>query len=114
MGHEATTPGERGWWVLLLDVSRILCGDRRSDPVATISLGAPLPAPSSTRPARVPRTAVRNDLGDQGRPEGLLALARGGVCRAPGVTVRAVRSYRTVSPLPPPKRRRSVLCGTVP
>ncbi len=31
----------------------------------------------------------------------LLALARGGVCRAPHVTVRAVRSYRTFSPLPP-------------
>ena len=30
----------------------------------------------------------------------LLALARGGVCRAPLVTQRAVRSYRTVSPLP--------------
>ena len=30
----------------------------------------------------------------------LLALARGGVCPAPSVTRRAVRSYRTVSPLP--------------
>jgi len=33
----------------------------------------------------------------------LLALARGGVCRAPSVTGRAVRSYRTVSPLPNPR-----------
>jgi len=30
----------------------------------------------------------------------LLGLARGGVYRAPAVTSRAVRSYRTFSPLP--------------
>ena len=30
----------------------------------------------------------------------LLALARGGVCPAPFVTERAVRSYRTISTLP--------------
>ena len=38
----------------------------------------------------------------------LLALASGGVCRAAHVTVRAVRSYRTVSPLPPPVRAEAV------
>ena len=47
----------------------------------------------------------------------LFALAPGGVCRAAPVTRRAVRSYRTVSPLPrapgrPGAVRRSVLCGT--
>ena len=57
----------------------------------------------------------------------LFGLAPGGVYRAAGVTAGAVRSYRTVSPLPRPLRplprkrerikvgeRRSVLCGTVP
>ena len=45
---------------------------------------------------------------------GLLALLRVGFTepsRSPGMLVR---SYRTVSPLPPACRRRSVLCGTVP
>jgi len=51
----------------------------------------------------------------------LFGLAPGGVCRAPRVATRAVRSYRTVSPLPVPAfaeatagHRRSVLCGTFP
>src|ERR1700722_10024661 len=48
----------------------------------------------------------------------LFGLAPGGVCRAAGVTASAVRSYRTVSPLPSPpvagRSRRSVLCGTFP
>ena len=47
----------------------------------------------------------------------LFGLAPGGVCRAASVAGSAVRSYRTVSPLPRLKRnapRRSVLCGTVP
>src|SRR3984893_9337990 len=48
----------------------------------------------------------------------LFGLAPGGVCRAAGVTAGAVRSYRTVSPLPTPpvagRSRRSVLCGTIP
>ena len=51
----------------------------------------------------------------------LRELARGGVCRAPLVTERAVRSYRTLSPLPLQpahpelaEGRRSALCGTVP
>ena len=47
----------------------------------------------------------------------LFGLAPGGVCRAADVAAGAVRSYRTVSPLPRLLRyapRRSVLCGTVP
>jgi hypothetical protein len=51
----------------------------------------------------------------------LLGLARGGVYRAPIVTNRAVRSYRTFSPLPVPAKpkgpsghRRFILCGTFP
>ena len=36
-------------------------------------------------------------------PKGLHDLARGGVYRAPRVATRAVRSYRTLSPLPDPQ-----------
>ena len=42
----------------------------------------------------------------------LFGLAPCGVCHAPTITGRAVRSYRTFSPLPRPKPRRYVLCGT--
>jgi len=49
------------------------------------------------------------------RAPSLFGLAPGGVYRAACVAAGAVRSYRTVSPLPHPKRaRRSVLCGTFP
>jgi hypothetical protein len=47
----------------------------------------------------------------------LLGLAPGGVCHASFVAKAAVRSYRTVSPLPDPScegHRRSVFCGTFP
>src|ERR1700756_229316 len=46
----------------------------------------------------------------------LFGLAPGGVCRAAPVAGRAVRSYRTVSPLPavPKRTGRSLLCGTFP
>jgi len=47
----------------------------------------------------------------------LFGFAPGGVCRAASVAGGAVRSYRTVSPLPWLVRnapRRSVLCGTFP
>jgi len=46
----------------------------------------------------------------------LFGLAPGGVCRAAFVTEGAVRSYRTVSPLPPwaNPQGRSLLCGTFP
>ncbi len=45
----------------------------------------------------------------------LFGLAPGGVCRAAPVTSRAVRSYRTVSPLPAGKPAGGFLfCGAVP
>src|SRR6185436_9233284 len=63
-------------------VSRVLC-------MATIPLGPPLPAGSSNQPGVIARAT---------RP--LSGLASGGVCRALSVAGEAVRSYRTVSPLP--------------
>ena len=44
----------------------------------------------------------------------LFGLAPGVVCHAASIARNAVRSYRTFSPLPSPRRRRFVLCGTFP
>ena len=44
----------------------------------------------------------------------LFGFAPGGVCPAGPVAGTAVRSYRTFSPLLPPRRERFVLCGTFP
>ena len=44
----------------------------------------------------------------------LFGFAPGGVCHAASIARNAVRSYRTFSPLPHPKTRRFVLCGTFP
>jgi len=67
--------------------------------VATIPLGPPSPA-TSMRPTR---TAARKRAPTP--PEGasrpsLFGLAPGGACHAATVAGRAVRSYRTLSPLP--------------
>src|SRR6516162_11595968 len=52
------------------------------------------------------------------RPPLLLGLAPGGVFPAAAVAGGAVRSYRTISPLPPARRagesRRCPFCGTFP
>ncbi len=76
-----------------------LCSKNRSGPVsrvlsrAIISLGCQLPG-TSTRPTR---TSNGTDSSSA-----LLGLAPGGVCPAIAVAGDAVRSYRTISPLPVP------------
>ena len=60
--------------------------------------------PRATHPGREPKTA-------HARP--LFGLAPGGVYLASDVATAAVRSYRTLSPLPP-GRRRFAFCGTFP
>jgi len=71
--------------------------------------------PVTGRLARPTRGSVRKSTCPACAERVLLSgLAPGGVCRAASVAGRAVRSYRTVSPLPRPKARRSLLCGTVP
>ena len=76
-------------------VSRILfAGHASAKPAGrrtTISLGSRLLATSSDLPAE--SLASRDQLSP------LFGLAAGGVCRATPVTRRAVRSYRTISPL---------------
>ncbi len=78
-------------------VSRVLCGaglKRRR--VTAIPLGRRLPGVSSNLPGRPIRTLIRRFLS----APPLFGFAPGGVCRAASVAGRAVRSYRTVSPLP--------------
>ena len=62
-----------------------------------ILLGRSLPTGSSDRLEIGSTRATPAGL----PPRSRTGLAPGGVCRAPLVTERAVRSYRTVSPLPP-------------
>jgi hypothetical protein len=78
----------------------------------TIPLGRSLPSASRDRPGR--RRESAPGLA-KGLPS-LLGLAPGGVCHATAVTGGAVRSYRTLSPLPPARKRarRFAFCGTVP
>jgi len=70
--------------------------------VTAIPLGRRLPGASSNLPERpdpdtIPKRFV---LARKAFAPFLFGLAPGGVCRAAGVTAGAVRSYRTVSPLP--------------
>src|SRR6516164_3691115 len=84
--------------------------------VTAIPLGRRLPGASSNLPGRqdpdtIPKLRFRANLAPS-----LFGLAPGGVCPAAGVTAGAVRSYRTISPLPwsAEAPRRYVFCGTVP
>ena len=73
--------------------------------------------PVARRLKQPTRTATRTRVGAFAPVPSLFGLAPGGVCRAASVAGSAVRSYRTVSPLPRQIHnapRRSVLCGTVP
>ncbi len=92
-------------------ISRVLCR-RLATPVTVIPLGPALPPASSNLPGEV---VPANRNGRDGRPalpSPYLVLLRMGFAVPRTVTGRAVRSYRTVSPLPRPKAGRSVLCCT--
>ena len=105
---------------------------------ATISLAVPLPTRSGALRPEHPTRSHRPDkpcwwhgspsrvsqYGPENRTHGsenratsgeLLGLARGGVYHAPAVASRAVRSYRTLSPLPvlarPKPRKPSAVCS---
>jgi hypothetical protein len=64
------------------------------------------------RPTRRLGASSRNAPGVATRNPFLFGLAPCGVCHAPCIAARAVRSYRTFSPLPQVALRRFVLCGT--
>jgi len=104
-------------------VSRVLSARAKRPRLTVIPLRRRLPGALSNLPGR-PDPDIdpedRSARADASLAPSLFGLAPGGVCRAACVAARAVRSYRTVSPLPLrlPKRgsyeRRSVLCGTFP
>ena len=77
-----------------------------------IRLGRPLPDASRDLPER----RCGNPSAAQSRRPFLFGLAPGGVYPATPVTERAVRSYRTLSPLPADLAvcRRFAFCGTFP
>ncbi len=80
-------------------VSRVLYGPGSLPDVAAIPLGRPSPAASGNQPGR---RAWKRAWRVRGHPVSpLFDLAPGGVCRAVRVAASAVRSYRTLSPLPP-------------
>jgi len=82
-----------------------------------IHLGRPLPDASRDLPGRRLGNCLTTHPKTSGLPP-LLGLAPGGVYRAAPVAGGAVRSYRTLSPLPAsaPRRagRRFAFCGTFP
>jgi len=76
----------------------------------TIHLGHPLPGASCNQPGQ----RRGNTPGADGPMPSLFGLAPGGVYRAVPVASDAVRSYRTLSPLPRTDPRRFAFCGTFP
>jgi hypothetical protein len=81
--------------------------------VTTIPLGRRSPGASSNLPGRPDPDTDPEALtfARQILAPSLFGLAPGGVCRAAGVTAGAVRSYRTVSPLPRQTLRTAAVCS---
>src|SRR3984957_2687482 len=75
-----------------------MAGAHRPD-VTTIPLGRPLPDASSNQPERRGQRTSPCDASRR-RVSLLFGFAPGGACHAADVAARAVRSYRTLSPLP--------------
>ena len=90
---------------------------RGTDPVKRLRPGATISLPDAVADAGRAETLSTLPAPLRTGASGLHGLARDGVYRAPAVTDRAVRSYRTLSPLPvpgEPGHRRFAFCGTVP
>jgi hypothetical protein len=86
------------------------CGD-----AAIIPLDRPSRDGSRDLPGALGPTTALSCAAEASQDAGsLFGLAPGGACHAALVTKVPVRSYRTLSPLPWPKPRRSALCGAIP
>ena len=79
-----------------------------------IHLGRPLPDASCNLPGRRREHACQVPAEAGADTPSLFGFAPGGVYPATTVTSRAVRSYRTLSPLPTSQDRRFAFCGTFP
>src|ERR1700722_9320396 len=95
-----------------------MAGAHRPD-VTAIPLGRPSPGASSNQPERRGQR-IRPCDARWRRVSLLFGFAPGGACHAADVAARAVRSYRTLSPLPSrftplrPAIRRFTFCGAFP
>ena len=78
-------------------ISRVLYRARMGSAATAIHLGRLLPGVSCDQPGRL---IWKRDWRMLAAAPPLFGLAPGGVCRASPVTRTAVRSYRTLSPLP--------------
>ena len=78
--------------------------------VTAIPLGLRSPGASSNPPGRLDPDTIPKRLLAHGFAPSLFGLAPGGVCRAAGVTADAVRSYRTISPLPRLTQHAEAVC----
>ncbi len=93
---------------------RVFCRRQKRGRAVAIYLGLPLPTGSSDLPAGRAVSLAAHTRARYGRIFGpvfytgsasqLLGLAGGGVYPAGDVTAAAVRSYRTISPLPVPQK----------
>ena len=90
-------------------VSRVLCR-----PLAETRRSFLWTAPRGTVLATYPEPSGRRRPYPFRGAGSLFGLAPGGACHAALVTKVPVRSYRTLSPLPWPRPRRSALCGAIP
>ncbi len=90
-------------------VSRVLYPGAKA-PVDDHSSGTPV----TKRLVQPTRMTVRKQTRGAKPLPSLFGFAPGGVYHARPVTSAAVRSYRTLSPLPLPKQRRFPFCGTFP
>src|SRR6202011_65695 len=73
---------------------------RGSARAMAIPLGRPLPAASSNQPGQRSGDRSKDSSTEKRLASPLFGFAPGGACHAAHVAMRAVRSYRTVSPLP--------------
>src|SRR5271165_5651130 len=95
--HRASLPWTSADHNASRPVSRVLYGRGFGPDVTAIPLGRPLPDASSNQPER---PGLRKRPRGRTRASLLFGFAPGGACHAADVAASAVRSCRTLSPLP--------------
>ena len=110
-GRPAGVSAERPYSRISRPISRVLDGTRTEFACVTaIPLGRRSPGASSNLPGRRDPDIIPKRVLAHGFAPSLFGLAPDGVCPAAGVTAGAVRSYRTISPLPRPTQHAEAVC----